>query len=249
MLRYFLSENLKIKNTFLSKLIWIMPILTIIFTILIEPSYFQHASYNFWYVLILPGAVSLIFTLLNRIDGNMKNKVVLSLPLDLRKVWMAKVLVGIKSMSISCIIIFLAAQLSPIVINIKSEKEIPVFVGLVAIIILVITFAWQVPLCMYLGNKIGLFQTVLINIAVNFIFTTLAVKNFWWAIPFTYPARLMCFVLKILPNGLPAEPGSKTFNPELLNVWNIPLGLSISIVLFLVVTSLTAKWYNAQEVA
>lgn len=249
MLRYFLSENLKIKNTFLSKLIWIMPILTIVFTILIEPTYFQHASYNFWYVLILPGAVSLIFTLLNRVDGSMKNKGVLSLPLDLRKVWLAKVLVGIKSMSISCIIIFLAAQLSPIVINVKSEKEIPIFVGLAAITILVITFAWQVPLCMYLGNKIGLFQTVLINIAVNFVFTILAVKDFWWAIPFTYPARLMCPVLKILPNGLPAESGSKTFTPELLNVWNIPFGLTISIVFLLVVTRLTAKWYKSQEVA
>jgi ABC-2 type transport system permease protein len=225
-----------------------MPILTIIFTIVLEPTYFQHASYNFWYALILPGAVSLNFTLLSRVDGSMKNKGVLSLPLDLRKVWLAKVLVGIKSMFISCIIIFLAAQLCPIVTSIKSEKNIPFFLGLAAIIILVITFAWQVPLCIYLGNKIGLFQTVLINIVVNIAFTILAVENFWWAIPFTYPARLMCPVLKILPNGLPAEPGSKTFTPELLNIWDIPFGLSISIVLFFVITYLTAKWYKTQEV-
>jgi ABC-2 type transport system permease protein len=248
MVKYFLSENLKIKNTFLNKLIWIMPILTIILTILLEPTDFQHASYNFWYALILPGAVSLNFTLLSRVDGSMKNKGVLSLPLDLRKVWLAKVLGGIKSMSISCIIICLAAQLCPIVTSIKLEKNIPFFVGLAAIIILVITYAWQVPLCIYLGNKIGLFQTVLINIVVNIAFTILAVENFWWAIPFTYPARLMCPVLKILPNGLPAEPGSKTFTPELLNIWDIPFGLSISIVLFFVITYLTAKWYKTQEV-
>ncbi len=96
MIKYFLAENLKIKNTFLSKLIWIMPILTIILTILLEPTDFQHASYFFWYALILPGAVSLNFTLLSRVDGSMKNKGVLSLPLDLRKVWMAKVLLGLK---------------------------------------------------------------------------------------------------------------------------------------------------------
>lgn len=248
MVRYFLSENLKIKNTFLSKLTWIMPMLTVIFTILIEPMNFQHGSYNFWYVMILPGVASLIFALLSKVDGVMKNKAVLSLPLDLRKVWLAKVLVGIKSMSISCTIIFLAAQLSPIFISIKLEKEIPVFMGLVAIIILVITFAWQIPLCIYLGNKIGLFQTVLISIFLNFVFSILSVKSFWWAIPFTYPARLMCPVLKILPNGLAAEPGSITFTPELLNIWNIPLGLSISIGLFFVVTYLTAKWYKSQEV-
>lgn len=247
MIRYFISENLKIKNTFLSKLIWIMPMLTVIFTIFVEPSNVQHAVYNFWYVMILPGAVSLIFVLLSRVDSKMKNKAVISLPLDLRKVWLAKVLVGIKSMSISCAIIFLAAQLSIFVINDKLEKQISVFAGLSAIIVLIITFAWQVPLCMYLENKIGLFQTVLISIIVNFAFAVLSVKNFWWASPFTYPARLMCPILKILPNGLAAEQGNKTFTPELLNVWSIPFALSISIILFFVVTYLTARWYEAQE--
>jgi ABC-2 type transport system permease protein len=236
---------LKIKNLFLSKLVWLMPILTAALTMFLSPRNFQKSSYNFWYVLMLPGSVSLIFTLLSRIDGRMKNKAVISLPLDLGKVWLAKVLVGIKCMSISCFIIFLAALISPIIV--KSEN-VPIGIGLAATIILIATFAWQVPLCMFLGNKIGLYQTIIIIIPVNFVSSILAVKNYWWALPFSYPARLMCPILKILPNGLPAVPGSVTFTEEVLKLWNIPLGLSISVILFFAVTWLTAKWYKLQEV-
>lgn len=53
----------------------------------------------------------------------------------------------------------------------------------------------------------------------------------------------MCPILKILPNGLPAEPGSQTFFPEVLKITVIPLGVCISVALFLGVWALTAGWY------
>lgn len=246
MINYYRAENVKVKNTFLVKLTWIMPILTVILTIVLEPTNAQKGNYNFWYTMILPGTASLIFTLLSRVDGRMKDKGVLALPLDLKKVWLAKILVGIKRMSIATFIIFFAAQISPFFI--KLDDKITVLMGLSAIIILTITLAWQVPLCIYLGSKIGMFPTVLINFAINFISSAFATKSFWWINPFSYPARLMCPVLKILPNGLPAQPGSITFTPEVLNIWNIPLGLMISIILFVGVTYLTANWYKSKEV-
>ncbi|AGX44633.1 lantibiotic immunity ABC transporter MutE/EpiE family permease subunit [Clostridium saccharobutylicum] len=248
MIKYFVSENLKIKNTFLNKFIFIMPILTIIFTLLLEPTALQKGSYNFWYIFIYPGTVTLISTLLSRVDGKIKNKSVLSLPLDLSKVWISKILIGIKSIFISCLVLFFAVQIIPIIYSNSFQNAISFLNGFIAIIILVITFSWQIPLWIYLGNKIGLFITTIISIIVNFLSSVIAVKNLWWICPFTYPSRLMCPILKILPNGLPATPGSVTFTPEFLNILNIPLGIALSIILFCLVTYLTANWYKSQEV-
>jgi ABC-2 type transport system permease protein len=248
MFQYFLSENLKIKNTFLSKLTWVMPILTILLSMLLAATYFQIDNYNWWYTMMLPGLLSLSCALLSRVDGSMKNRGVLSLPIDLKKIWIAKVLVGIKNITLACIVIFVCAQLSPLVVNIQAKGEFPFVNSLVATVLLIITFMWQIPLCMFLGYKIGLFPTALINLVLNIIFTILSVGECWWAIPFTYPARLMCPVLKILPNGLLAEPGSQTFKPELLDTWVIPFGVLVSLILFLAITYLTAKWFKAQEV-
>lgn len=247
MFKYFLYENTKIKRTFIKKLMWLAPILVIIFSF-INPFTFQANVYNWWCVLMFPGTLSLGCALLNRIDGYMKNRAIIALPLELKKVWIAKVLIGVKNISFSCIIIFVAAQLGAFVFPIDDGSRIPVLNGLAGIIILIITCMWQVPLWMFLESKIDMFPTIILSVAVNFFFGVVwSIEKYWWMIPFAYKDRLMCPVLKILPNGLPAKPGNQTFTPELLNTSAIPLGIGVSIVLFLIVTYLTAKWYERQE--
>lgn len=247
MLKYFSSENLKIKNTFLSKLTWIMPMLTILIAFFLTANYFQIDSYNWWYTMMLPGFVSLSCSLLSKVDGIMKNRAVLSLPVDMKKVWVAKVLVGIKNLAVACSIIFVCSQLEPILIGSQMLGKFSILTCIAATVLLIITFMWQVPLCMFLGNKIGIFPTTLINMLMNFIFAILSIKKYWWVIPYSYPARLMCPVLKVLPNGLLAQPGSQTFTPDVLSYTAIPIGVSVSVVLFLVLTYFTAKWYKTRE--
>lgn len=247
MFQYFLCENAKIKNTFIKKLIWLVPILVILFSF-INPFTFQANVYNWWYALMLPGTLSLGCVLLNRIDGCMKNRAIIALPVELEKIWIAKVLIGVKNISFSCMIIFVAAQLGAFILPIDSVSRIPMLNGLAGIILLIITCMWQVPLWMFSGSKMGMFPTIILSVGVNFFFgVVMSIEKYWWLIPFAYKDRLMCPVLKILPNGLPAQPGNQTFTPELLNNSVIPLGIGVSIVLFLIVTYLTAKWYERQE--
>lgn len=248
MLQYFLSENLKTKNTFSNKLVWIMPMLTIILSLFLTADYFQVDSYNWWYTMMLPGFISLYGAMLGRLDGSMKNRALLPLPIDLKKVWLAKVLVGIKNLSIACFIIFLCTQFTPFISPEHAIGKFTIFNCLFATVLLIITFMWQLPLCMVMGKKIGLFATTFISLVINIISTILAVKGFWWANPFSYPARLMCPVLKILPNGLLAEAASVTFTPEVMNVWVIPFGVIVSSVLLLITTYLTINWFERQEV-
>lgn len=247
MKEYFMSENLKIKNTFLKKLIWLMPLITMAITYLLESSAFQCGAYNSWYVIIIPGAASLTLALLGKIDDKMKQKAVLSLPVDLKKVWIAKVLVGIKIIFISSAIIFIGTQLYPIFVGDESKRTISFLAGLFAVLMITIAYAWQVPLYLFLQKKINLFATVMISIFVNFFSSIIAVKSFWFVNPFCYTARTMCPILKILPNGLSAQPGSKTFTPEILELWSVPFSIVVSLVLLIIFILITAKWYAKQE--
>lgn len=247
MLQYFLSENIKIKHTFMEKLIWLSPALLILLSMSLTARYFQVDTYNWWYTWMLSGTLSLSCVYLSRVDGAMKNRATISLPLDLKKVWISKVFVGIKNISISCVIIFVAAQLSVFIMPINSIINIPILNGFIGTIIIIVTCIWQVPLCMFLGSKIGMFPTIILNLGINIFSIIMSVGKYWWINPFTYCDRFLCPVLKILPNGLAAEPGNPTFTPELLNTSVIPLGIGISIGLFLIITYLTAKWYEGKE--
>ncbi|NFO90932.1 MULTISPECIES: lantibiotic immunity ABC transporter MutE/EpiE family permease subunit [unclassified Clostridium] len=248
MLKYFLAENRKTKNTFLNKLVWLAPVLTILLSAFLAMDYFQVDSYNWWYMMMLPGSLSLGCCLLNRIDRKMKNKAVICLPIDLKKVWFAKILVGIKNLSISCIIIFILSELGVFLINSNSINEIALINELYASILLIVTFMWQIPLNFFLEDKIGLFWSIILSFAVNISFGTMAVKSYWWMIPFSYPPRMMCPVLGILPNGLLAVPESQTFTPEVLSYSSVSYGLIVSIILFLAIAYITSIWYERKEV-
>lgn len=248
MLEYFLSENMKINHTFVKKLVFIAPLMVILLSIFLTANYFQVDIYNWWYALILTGTISLGSSLLIRVDGSMKNKGVMSLPVDLKKIWIAKILVGVKNISISCIIIFIAGQLSVFIIKMDSASHISIISGLCSTLVIIITSIWQIPICFFLSNKIGMFPTIVLSMIVGESSVIMAVNKFWWTNPFAYTDRLMCPILKVLPNGLVAKPDSQTFTPELLSVWGIPFGILISIVLFIAITYLTAKWYEKQEV-
>lgn len=248
MYSYFISEALKMKHTFGKKLIFLAPAFTIVISLFLAPSYFQLDCYNWWYVMILPGIISLVCALASARDKRMKNMAVLSLPVDLKKVWTAKVLVCAVITACASLLLMLGSMFFGNILNIGSLGKIPLLNGAAGTIVLIITFLWQIPLCLYLGGRIGLFPTVLINIAAYMVLGIIAAtESIWWLVPYAIPARLMCPILKVLPNGLPAVEGSARFTPELLSNGVIIPGIIITVVLFVIITMATAKWYQAQE--
>ena len=90
----------------------------------------------------------------------------------------------------------------------------------------------------------GTFISVLLSVGCNMIVACLcAVKSYWW-IPFAIPARLMCPIVGILPNGLLVETSGKEFaNPNVI----LP-GILIEIVLYVILTYVTAQEFKRREV-
>ncbi|MGF9966921.1 lantibiotic immunity ABC transporter MutE/EpiE family permease subunit [Bacillus rhizoplanae] len=248
MVQYLVSEKIKIRHTFLNKLIWLSPFATMLLAFLLSKDYFQLSSYNWWYIFILPGILSLSCVLLAEKDKKMNNRAILSLPVSLKRVWVSKVLLVLGILICSCMIFFCGTQLSSLLLNKENFRIIPVMNALLGSVVLIVTFMWQIPICLFLGNKIGMFPTILLNIGANGVLGILfATKSIWMINPYAYPSRLMIPILKILPNGMYAEPGSVTFTPELLSNHVILPGVVLSVVLFLLFTYVTTKWFEKQE--
>ncbi|MGL4738936.1 MAG: hypothetical protein ACRCW2_15895 [Cellulosilyticaceae bacterium] len=120
----------------------------------------------------------------------------------------------------------------------------PVEQAFVGSVILVVTFAWQVPLWMFIGQKMGVALSVLLSVICNMVIACVcAVESFWW-IPFAIPARLMCPTIGVLPNGLLVEESSKYLaDPSVI----VP-GILITIVLYGIVSWMTAYRFGQKEV-
>ncbi|MCB2360413.1 lantibiotic immunity ABC transporter MutE/EpiE family permease subunit [Clostridium estertheticum] len=240
MLKYLQAENLKFKRTFLKKLIFIAPIVPLLVGFM-TGKYFEANSFNEWYLLILPGYISIMAVMTNEKEQKkLRYRAVFGLPISLKKVWISKILVNGIYMTFSCMVfivgIFLGSYL--------RITPIPAFSAFAGAGLIAVTSLWQIPLCMFLAKKLGMLGTVLINTGVGTVLNVMAVKtSMWWISPYSWTTRIMCPILGILPNGELAGIGD-----PLRNSGVIPIGIILSIILFVLLMIVTANWFEKEEV-
>ena len=93
-----------------------------------------------------------------------------------------------------------------------------------------------------------IFLNVLLGFVASMVGVLTAVKDIWWINPFGYTPRAVCPILHILPNGLNAVEGSDTFTPEILQSSSIVISIIISIILFCLLSYVSASWFEKREV-
>lgn len=81
---------------------------------------------------------------------------------------------------------------------------------------------------------------VLYNVMAIFV-SLLPVYMFF---PGALAARMMCPVLGILPNGLPAQSGAMTFTQKLMDSSSIPIGMVASVLWFLLLWGVGRIYYE-----
>lgn len=183
MLNYLKAENLKCKGTFAQKLVVIAPALMILLA-LISGRYFVENGYNWWYILILPGFITLLTALVNQYEEKkLKYRAVFALPVNLKRAWISKVsLIGVY-MAVASLIHLAGILLGMTVYNTSSGVSTIQVIG--ATSILFITSLWQIPLCLFLSKKLGLMPTIFLNLCGGITLSILAVdKAWWWACPY-----------------------------------------------------------------
>ncbi len=251
MRRYYLAESLKNRHTYIGILIILMPLLNVCLAAGLTADYFTIDSYNWWYIALFPGMLALIGSALGNRDKKMGNRAIWVLPADMGSVWDGKVLYGIRCMGISLSVLLAAVLCISTGLEQILQKTFVIEVSagrhILAVGVLFITSLWQIPFCLLLQQIFGTFPMVLLHIGSYIVLgVELSLCPYFMVFPGGITARLMCIILKILPNGLVAESGSMTFTPELLEWKGFWPGVLASLIWFLGLWAAGRRWFQRQ---
>lgn len=202
--------------------------------------FYQNGCYNIWYMDFLPAVIVLICSgIVMKDQKKLHNRGILALPVKPEKMMLGKILIGVFFNFATC-------MLFPLMILLGSSKDahfIPILLSFWASLLLFLTTAWLIPFSFLLIEHIGTPVTVLLQMGLYSGCTTfLADTGSWW-VPYAIPARLMCPVIQVLPNGLSVPVGNPLLNPNVI----IP-GICITFILFAFMTAITVRSYRNMEV-
>lgn len=240
MLNFLQSGWLKEKHSFNKVILWLAPALTILLALfLMGGRYLQGGAYNWWYTMLLPGCFTMFSAFTVAREQKKNRHGLLGVAVDKKKLWLAQIILCALFLLTTCLVFFIGITLGGLLFG----QTIGVGASFIASVLLFITFSWQIPLWMFVTEKVGTFSTVLISLLCNFgVAVICAVERFWW-IPFSIPARLMCPTIGVLPNGLRVEIGSSMEDPAVI----LP-GVLIAVTLFILLTIATSCWFQKREV-
>lgn len=246
---YLKAEKLKYRHTFLWGLMIFMPVACTLLSALLTYEYFAMDGYNWWYMLLLPGLLSVVCGQIGGKDLKKKNHTIGVLPADMGKIWDAKLFLAAAVSGIATLTLMLlvftgsAAMKEGFSMILRNQPSLGQ--QLLAAVLIWLTSLWQLPLCLFLVQKAGVLLMVVMNLAVSQIVgPLLSVKGCFFLIPYGITPRVMCPVLKILPNGLPAEPGQITYTPELMSIPRAAAGCVVSLLWFAALWYFTRKWFQ-----
>lgn len=229
------SELLKLKKTFALKLVWIAPVFIWFFFYISDKN--QGNAYNWWYSIILPAMLAIICSAVIQKDKKTKYHSVLNLPLSKTVIWTGKMLICSELCFISCIIFMIGITL----FGFTVKPTVMFIQSLVGCILLFITISWQIPFCMFLSAKFGAVGAILTNTACNIYgLAVFSSSKLWYLFPYAITIRVMYPLLHNLPGGFPK-------NSQLLNSDVILPGILLSIIWFILMTSITVIWFRKQE--
>ena len=168
---------------------------------LLSPLWFEINGYNFCYVIMLPGTITLISVLINqKEEKKLSYRAIYTLPVDLKKIWFGKLLLITIYLFLSSIVLLIGINMAGYILNIPLR--ISFIKGFIAIVIMVMASSWQVPFCLFLCKKFNLLGGILINFGFGLIFNIMmADSSIWWISPYSFTSRLMAAFLEIHPNG------------------------------------------------
>lgn len=235
------AELLKLKRTFTMKMVWLAPLLTLLLCAgLMAGQFLQSSTFNWWYTLLLPGMLTLLCTgIIQKDVKKLKYHTILGLPIHPATIWLGKI--GAVSL------LLLASSLLMLVLVTLSGwvtlTKISLMDSAVACLLLFLTFLWQVPLVLYLADRVGMFAALILNLLGNvYCMAFPSITPHWWMVPYAIPARLMCAAIGVLPNGLPVPSGHPLLDRSV--IWP---GVLLALGWFLLLTAGTTLAFRNKE--
>jgi len=202
---------------------------------LMAGSFVQINSFNWWYVFLAPVAISLICANVIEPDRKLEWHNIDVLPYKKGSTWDTKIIVGLCLLLAANIALLLITTIAGLVYG----QLYSVITGFLSIMILVISFAWMLPVGMFLTSRFGSGVCFVVLLVLGFggSLQPIAGGNLWF-LPMALPARLMAAMLGVNPNGIMLEANSPLADTSVI----LP-GLFISAVTFFVTYLFTRIWF------
>ena len=86
--------------------------------------------------------------------------------------------------------------------------------------------------------------TIALFVMAMVVDTSYSLTSYYWVLPGGVTARMMCVVLGVLPNGLPARPGEMTWTPQVMDPNSLWIGTISAVVWFLILWIAGKIWYE-----
>ena len=236
-MNYLKSEHLKFKRTISNKLLFIIPLMTAVFAWIAGGfTGFQYTALYWWYAFLLPGAVAILCSLSHRKEENAgKYDSVFSMPVNLSAFEIAKGIILIEKLAAAAV--FLAIIISVSNIISPATAVYSVLQSIAGSIGIILASVWQIPFCLYLARKTGLFLPIVLNTLLG-MFLPVALGNtfVWWLVPYCYAAKLAEPLMGIKLNG--------TFEGNCGFSITVLISIVLSILLFLILSYADAKDFS-----
>lgn len=249
MLRTYLkAENLKFKRSLFRKLIIFIPVALILVSMIfifigIGLGGFSSSVVCNWSMPIASLSVVILCHLVNYKDQKHKYRTLYSLPINLKKTFISKIiLIALNLLIISLLLSFITI-ISEYILSGFSVAFGHTGYYILGYCLLWLSLLWQIPFCLFLEHKAGFVGSVIINLfASAFGGLFFSLTPLFWFFPYSWPARFMVTIFGVLPNGLLVEADSRL----ILNLGESSLLVLVTLLAMLALSALFTWWYGKQ---
>lgn len=233
-MNYLRAELLKYKHSFEQKIVYIVPICTIFFMLLMG-QYFQSQTIYWWYLFILPEIIVVYCSLSEKREKSIRYQIFNTLYINLEKVWYARVLIIIGYLLVISIILAIFAMSPKIwAPNYCAITEGKILLGCICAVIM---SAWQVPILLFMSKRFGMFFIVIINCILPIVSVFLANTKIWFLMPYCLVSRAVKNIIGIDVNGI-------MISDYKTNICEFCGEILLSVFIFIVATYVTAKKFK-----
>lgn len=245
------SELLKYKRTFTRKLIVLIPLFFSIQAaagVSLMPKYIVRTwdlviamAFNVWTVIFLPFGMALFAFLVNnqeRKSGNYRS--LLTRNNSPVYIWISKIIVMAFHTLLSSCVLVIAILISGMI---TAKGQIPLKQIITASLVSWTVSLILIPIQLWAATWKGLFPSMALGFIGFIAGIVSALTSYWFLIPWAWGIRLMSPIIGVHPNGTLLEDGDK-----LLDTSVIPVGIVISLLTFIIITMITALWFNRREI-
>lgn len=248
MMQVLRAELLKYRRTFMVKLVVGIPLFfavySLVTTYLLPMAYNWNGilvlSFNWWPVTFLPLGYGLFAGMVagqeRKAGAYRALKAEAGAP---QRIWLGKI-GGMMVVSALSSLVLVAGDL---VCGVLQGNVPPVQVVAVAALLCWVTTWVLIPLMLWLATWGGMLLSLVIGIFGVAAGVLLAPTKLWLFCPWSWATRLMCPVIGVHPNGTILPQTSPLFDAGV-----IPVGLGVSLAVFVVLTFFTAQWFTRREV-